>query len=533
MPDRRSCSRSEQGAGTVNITTEQLAGALRQPRAYPHTVAEVGFQQTQMSLLFFAGDYVYKVKKPVNLGYLDYSTLETRKRLCEQEVTLNRRLCGDTYVGVVPIVRMPEGLRVEGEGTPLEYAVKMRRLPADRMLDELLSRGDATEALVGAIARRVAVFHENAETNDDISTFGAIEAIKRNTDENFEQTLPRIGDTISQKNHDLIRSYTDAFLEDNRELFARRVVGGRIRDCHGDLHAAHVCMTDPICIYDCIEFNDRFRYGDVASEVAFLAMDLDQHRRGDLSGAFANAYVEASGDSGAGQLMDFYKCYRAFVRGKVEGFKLGDPLIPNATKAAARKLARRYFLLAEGYAVERGTLVIMMGLAGSGKSSASREAAELLSGKLLSSDIMRKRLAGVGPDEQVYVPFGEAIYTAEWNERTYAAMMEAAEPVLASGGCAILDASFLREHQRQLAYELGGRTGARMLLVECDAPEDVLRERLVRRIEEGAVSDGRPEILDGQLRVLEPARHRDGVVHTVINTNQYRQRTLEDLWKIL
>jgi predicted kinase len=231
--------------------------------------------------------------------------------------------------------------------------------------------------------------------------------------------------------------------------------------------------------------------------------------------------------------MGFYKCYRAFVRGKVEGFKLGDPLIPETVKQEARQLARRYFLLAKGYAQGRGTLVIMVGLAGSGKSSAAAGAAELLCGKLLSSDNIRKKLAGVGPDEQVYVPFGKGIYTPEWNERTYSLMMETAAPVLASGGCAILDASFLRRHQRHLAYELARKNGARALVIECVAPEDVLRERLVRRVEEGAVSDGRPEILDGQLRVFESLQFTNDVSHAVIRTDQERESTEEDLWSIL
>ena len=533
MPDRHSCSRSEQGASTVNITTEQLAGTLRQPQAYPHPVTDVGFQQTQMSLLFFVGDYVYKVKKPVNLGYLDYSTLEARKRLCEQEVVLNRRLCEDTYVGVVPIVKTSDGFRVEGEGTPEEYAVKMRRLPSDRMLDGLVSRGEATIEMVESVARRVSTFHDAAESNDFISSFGAIDAIKRNTDENFEQTLPRIGDTISRENHDLIRDYTDKFLANNQGLFARRVQEGRIRDCHGDLHAAHVCMSEPICIYDCIEFNDRFRYGDVASEAAFLTMDLDRFGRRDLSTAFSDAYIKASADSDAASLMGFYLTYRAFVRGKVEGFKLGDPLIPDAVKEEARRLARRYFLLAKGYAKRQGTLVIMVGLTGSGKSTVAARAAELLSGTLLSSDATRKTLAGIALQAKVYVPFGEGLYNEDWNERTYAAMMHATSPVLASGGCAILDASFLRKRQRQAAYELAREYGARVLVIECNAPEKVLRERLAQRVEEGAISDGRPEILDGQLRVFEPIQATDGVSHVMIRTDQEREIAMEELWTIL
>ena len=534
MPDRRSSSHSEQDARAVTITTEQLAGALRQPQAYPHTPAEVGFEQTQMSLLFFAGDHVYKVKKPVNLGYLDYSTLEARKRFCEQEVALNRRLCEETYLGIVPIVHAEGGLRVEGDGPAVEYAVKMRRLPQDRMLDRLLEEGEATAAMLEAVARRIAAFHEKAQTDEDISRYGSIESIKYNTDENFDQTACRIGDTISRRDYEAIRAYTDSFMENHANLFERRIERGRIRDCHGDLHAAHVCMTDPVCVYDCIEFNDRFRYGDVASEVAFLAMDLDRLGRRDLSRAFVDAYVDTSGDDDAAALMTFYKCYRAYVRGKVEGFKLGDAMIADDVKRRTRWLARRYFLLARGYATEQGTLIIMSGLTGSGKSTIAPDLARLLSGTVISSDVIRKRLARREPEERVYEPFGKGLYSEEWTGRTYRAMMDAAEPVLAQGSCAILDASFLLKHQRRLAYDLAERTGARPLFVECTAPDEVLRARLAARARQDSASDGRPEILDGQRHIAEEAVEEEArATHVRVRTDQDRERLLEEVWRHL
>ncbi len=515
----------------MKTTAEELAGALQLPEAYPHRPESVGFQQTQMSLLFFAGDYVYKVKKPVNLGYLDYSTLSDRHRLCLREVELNRRLCVDVYLGVVPIVRQSGHLLVEHEGEPVEYAVKMRRLPQDRMLDTLLSRKLATAGMMEATALKVAAFHEKSETSDEVAAFGGITTIRQNTDENFEQTAPNIGTTITVANHEMIRAFTNGFIETNAPLFSERVRGGRIRDCHGDLHAAHICMTDDICIYDCIEFNDRFRYGDVASEVAFLAMDLDRLGRQDLSRTFVSAYQRASADEGIEALIPFYKCYRAFVRGKVEGFKLADPLMPEEERRAARRLARRYFHLAAGYASGKGLLVVMSGLTGSGKSTVAGELRELLGCELISSDVVRKQLAGLSPTDRRYEPFGEGIYSEAWTERTYEEMLRQARSVLSTGGCAILDAAFLREEERERARQVAEQASARVLLVECVAPYEVMVERLVKRQAGNSLSDGRPEILDGQIRSRETVAGLSNQEHVTIDTACDPADLVEEIWR--
>jgi len=330
----------------------EMIQALLDPEAYPHSPPRVELVQTQMSFLFLAGDLVYKVKKPVDLGYLDYTTLEKRHFFCRKEVELNRRLCPDAYLGVVAITGQGGQVSIDGRGRPLEYAVKMRRLPQEAMLNARLVRGEVTPAMLSAVAAKLADFHRKAETNAEISAFGDLDIIRQNTMENFEQTDKYIGTTISPERYQRLKAYAEDFLVRNASLFRRRVIDGKIRDCHGDLHAAHICFWKGICIYDCIEFNDRFRYGDVASEVAFLAMDLDHYGRADLSRHFVNAYISASGDTELKTLLDFYKCYRAYVRGKVEGFHLDDPHIDGTEKEKILAIARDYFELADSYIMQ-------------------------------------------------------------------------------------------------------------------------------------------------------------------------------------
>jgi len=323
--------------------------ALLRPQAYGHRPQKIEMVQTQMSCVFLTGEYVYKIKKPVNLGYLDYTTLEKRRFFCQQELELNRRLCPDAYLAVVPIVEENDGLRMEGQGEAIEYAVKMRQLPQDRMMDALLLKGQLTRDMVARVAAKLADFHQRAETNQEIAAFGGLDVIRHNCDENFAQTDKYIGLTIFRAKYERIRGYTDDFIRSNAGLFEKRAREGRIRDCHGDLHAAHVCFTDDICIYDCIEFNDRFRYGDVASELAFLAMDLDRYQQTGLSRHLVDTYIELSRDEELLSLLNFYKCYRAYVRGKVESFKLDDPYIPEEEKAKVLTAAQSYFQLAESY----------------------------------------------------------------------------------------------------------------------------------------------------------------------------------------
>jgi aminoglycoside phosphotransferase family enzyme len=327
----------------------KLIQALLNPQAYPEPPQRIKLRQTQMSYVFLADDYVYKVKKPVDFGFLDYTTLEKRRVYCHKEVELNRRLCPDAYLGTVSVTNENGRICIGGEGETEEYAVKMRRLPQEAMMDVLLTEDKVTLEMVAKVAATLAEFHKTAATGEAISAFGGIDTVIQNTMENFTQTEKYIGTTISPDTYQHIKAYSEGFIEANTPLFNKRVADGRIRDCHGDLHAAHICFHNGICIYDCIEFNDRFRYCDVASEVAFLAMDLDHYGRPDLSRGFVDAYVENSGDEELKQLLNFYKCYRAYVRGKVGCFQYDDPYISPGEKEEVMANARSYFELAESY----------------------------------------------------------------------------------------------------------------------------------------------------------------------------------------
>ena len=328
----------------------KMVQALLNPKAYPENPPQdIELIQTQMSFVFLTDKHVYKIKKPVNLGFLDYTTLEKRRLCCHKEVKLNQRLCPDTYLGVVPITRNRDSFSIEGQGQVVEYAVKMRHLPQKAMMDSLLANNQVSPQMVADVARKLAEFHQRAATNARINTFGTIDAIKRNTDENFNQTEKYVGVTISREAFQQIKDYTNSFITEKTPLFKKRIADGRIRDCHGDLHAAHICFDNGICIYDCIEFNDRFRYYDITGEVGFLAMDLDHYGRADLSHSFVNAYVAHSRDEDLLHVLDFYKCYRAYVRGKVESFKLDDPHISTEEKERVQSIARSYFDLAASY----------------------------------------------------------------------------------------------------------------------------------------------------------------------------------------
>jgi hypothetical protein len=249
----------------------------------------------------------------------------------------------------VPIIQSGGKIQLEGKGEIIEYAVKMKQLPQEKMMDVLLDKNQVSEEMVRQVAEKLAEFHQQADTSPEISSYGSVDIILTNTEENFAQTGKYLGTSISPEEYQAIKAYTDHFIHHNTPLFDQRICHGKIRDCHGDLHAAHVCFADTICIYDCIEFNDRFRYGDVASEIAFLAMDLDYHQHPHLSRCFVDAYVDRSQDQELLELVDFYKCYRAYVRGKVESFKLDDPHISAEEKTSVLAVAKRYFELAESY----------------------------------------------------------------------------------------------------------------------------------------------------------------------------------------
>ncbi|MEW6033734.1 MAG: AAA family ATPase [Chloroflexota bacterium] len=505
--------------------------ALSHPRAYPHPVtASIEVVQTQMSAVFLTGEYAYKVKKPVDLGYLDYTTLEKRHHFCSREVELNRRLCPDTYLDAVPLSKGSSGkISIGGGGEVIEYAVKMRQLPRERMMDRLLLNGEVSPQMVQSVADKLARFHREAEASRYISSYGELCTIMVNTDENFTQTEAYIGRALSQEQYQKIKDYTEAFIRNNAALMHDRIDEGRIRDCHGDLHAAHVCFSDGICIYDCIEFNDRFRYSDVASEVAFLAMDLDRYQRPDLSRHFVDAYVKASADATLMAVLPFYKCYRAYVRGKVESFKLDDPYLSEEDKAGALNSARRYFQLAFSYATKVPSLVIMVGLVATGKTTVAQALAERLGAPVVSSDVVRKRLAGIPATEHRYEDFEGGIYSPEFSRRTYDAVLHEARELLTQGRSVVIDASFQSSEQRARAKDLARELSAGFMAVECVLPDTEAKRRLDRRMGEVTASDGRWEVYVKQKTTFQPVLEIPDSDHAVVDTSAPWEEKIAEL----
>ncbi|MDY7036675.1 MAG: gluconokinase [Thermodesulfobacteriota bacterium] len=327
-----------------------LINDLLIPSSLPDKTENIDLVQTHISMVFVADEFVYKVKKAVNFGFLDFSTLEKRKYYCHQEVKLNQRLSKGIYIGVLPITYDGRSHKMEeGRGEVVEYAVKMRRIPDDVLMKYIFNRGALGIEHLNGIARILANFHSNAKQLLEIDEFGKPEVFRVNTDENFKQTEKYIGATIERKDFDVLRKWTDNFYKANKGIFEDRVAAGKIRDCHGDLHMEHVCLQDPISIIDCIEFNDRFRYTDTIADIAFLLMDLEYAGAKDFSNNLWKFYVELTGDKDMDPLLSFYKVYRAYVRGKVNSFQLDDEQIdPSARKKAAQS-ARKYFELAKSY----------------------------------------------------------------------------------------------------------------------------------------------------------------------------------------
>jgi hypothetical protein len=328
---------------------KQVVEALMKPEAYDEQPGRIELTQTHISFVFLTRKFVYKVKKAVNFGFLDFTTLEKRRFFCEKELELNKRLCGDMYLEVVPINKS-NAIKIKGEGETVEYAVKMKRMPQEKMMSNLLEEKKVDCKLIDAIAKIIAGFHSKAETNTRINEFGSMAIIETNWKENFEQTREFVGKTISMTDFKLILQRIDDFMKRSASFFEKRMEEGRVRDCHGDIHSGNIFVADRIYIFDAIEFNERFRYSDVASDIAFLAMDLDFKDRTDLSDFFVERYVEYSGDKELTKLLPFYKCYRAYVRGKVVSFKLKDPSLGREEKGVAMKEAKAYFKLASTYA---------------------------------------------------------------------------------------------------------------------------------------------------------------------------------------
>lgn len=482
--------------------------SLLKPSAYPEPTKAVSLIQTHVSYLFLTDRYVYKVKKDVNFGFLDFSTLEARRFYCHEEVRLNARLCPGIYQKVVTLVKSDGEAFFDRSGEVVEYAVKMVRLPAERMLDRLVEQDAVTEEEMRCVARTIAEFHGRAERSPTIDKGGSTEALLRNCSENFQQLAPYIGRTISGSLLAELQQWTDGWLKGRSRLFRERVEGGFIRDCDGDIHLGNICLWERPYIFDCIEFNERFRHIDTAADVAFLLMDLDCHGRSDLADAVLNEYRRCSGDRHLDCILPFYKVYRAVVRAKIASLTTDDAGIDDATRTAATRQAYRYLDLARSYlalAPVAPRLIITCGLMGTGKSFVAGLLAPRIAAVVLSSDKTRKEMAGIPLDQRSQGGYQQGIYTPAFSSAVYLELLARAGNELRSGCSVIVDASFQRQSDRQLFQQLAESVGAEFAVVATRSDEETVRHRLKERSRQrSALSDGRWEIFPLQKQDFAP-----------------------------
>lgn len=325
--------------------------ALKKPEAYDSPVKEIRLIQTHISWVFLTGDFVYKIKKPVDFGFLDFTMLEKRLKFCKRELEINQMFSPEIYIDVLPVNKFDHIIKINGPGETIDYAIKMKQLPQENLMDRLLNKNLIETKTIDKIVDILMEFYSKTQTHSDPYSMGSIETVKFNWGENFKQVRPFLGKTINHKAFEAIERKVSEFMEKNSELFGKRLREGKIKWCHGDLHSGNIFVVDDkIYIFDAIEFNERFACSDVASDIAFLSMDLDFRHKKFLSDYFIKKYIEKSGDSEILKLLNFYKCYRAYVRGKVLGFRTDDPNIPDSEKKEAMDTAKIYFQLALEYA---------------------------------------------------------------------------------------------------------------------------------------------------------------------------------------
>lgn len=515
-----------------------LLKSLLKPSAYPEETSRVEMLQTHVSWLFLTDLYVYKVKKPVDFGFLNFSTIDRRRFYCNEEVRCNRRLCPDIYLGVVELNRDSNGVRFEGHGEVIDYAVKMKRLPAEGMLENMIRKGEATTEDIEKVAAVIAEFHKNAAVTPEIASYGESEKILANWKENFEAARQFNGLTISAIETALIQKWVLSFIEQHTKLFQQRAREGFVRECDGDIHLQNICIRNGnIHIFDCIEFNERYRNCDTAADIAFLIMDLEFHGCRQFADTALGTYLEHSGDRGAVPLINFYKTYRAFVRGKVESLCAISKDTPEADRELSKQRAKLYFRLVRGY-IERSRLktaiFITCGLMGTGKSTLASQLALELGIQVFSSDRTRKELAGLPPEQKTGDAFKNGLYSQKNTEKTYARLVELASAELDQQHSVIIDACFPSRKIRALFSQLAQTyTTCDFVILHLNCSEPEIRRRLSERDAlDYSISDGRIELLKDQQDIFEAPDASEGLVIS-IDTSRYSEPPTDYIYERL
>lgn len=494
-----------------------LIPQMQKAEFYPHAVNnDVELIQTHVSAVFLTGDYAYKLKKEVNFGFLDYSTLEKRKHFLEAEIEMNRVIAPELYLEVLPITQKGDHFTLNGTGKVIEYALKMRQFPQENLFINLFEAGKLDIEKMRELGKIVAEFHQKAQTRDYISQFGQVAKIREAFDENYQQTQSYLGRGQTQTQLTETQAYTDTFFTERTELFNSRINHNKIKECHGDLHLKNICLwQDKIQLFDRIEFNEPFRFVDVMYDVAFTMMDLEARGKQDFANAFLNAYLDQTGDYEGLPLLPLYLSRQAYVRAKVTSFLLDDPNIPETVKQEAQATATDYYKQAWQYTQKHQEKLIMMsGLSGSGKSTVAKTLAQQQSAIILRSDAIRKQLAGISVDAKG----SNEIYTPQMSQKTYDRLLELGMMLVKEGFTVILDAKYDRVIDRQQVINAATSNNIPLQIIQCTAPIEVLRDRLLQR--SGDISDATADLLESQQANAEDFTAEEKTYLITVDTSQ-------------
>lgn len=524
---------------------------LRLSRAWAAPDAEpVERIDTHVSWVFRVQDRVFKLKRPVSLGFLDFSTPGARRSACDAEVLLNSRLAPGVYHGVRGVLRSADGVHSLGPtlapGAPVpsgvvDFAVEMTRLDETLRMDHLVVSGALGASDVERVAEHVAAFHARCLSNDEIAQYGLPDRVAVNVKENFAQTRGQLETYLRTADANELERRQLGFLRDHGDLLEARARDGRVRDGHGDLRLEHVYLMpdETITVLDCIEFNERFRFADVCADVGFLSMDLAWHERVDLAERLLARYARESNDYDLYSVIDFYEAYRAFVRGKISAMLARDAAAAPEARARGAADARRYFLLALSGArppLVPASVVVVSGLVAAGKSTLADLLGLEVAAPVIDADRTRKHMLGVAATETATGGTWSGAYDRAFTDRVYEEMMRRGAVVLASGRPIVLDASFRSRALRARARDLARRFDVPFRLVECRAPEEMLRARLLAREHQASVSDARVDLLDAFKASWEPITELSASEHVVVDTSQDIARSMAmlrrrlDMW---
>ncbi|MDS3860930.1 AAA family ATPase [Thermosynechococcaceae cyanobacterium BACA0444] len=508
-----------------------LIQAMVQPQFYPHPVqTPIRLLQTHISYVLLTGDYAYKVKKPADFGFLNFSTLERRHFFCQEELRLNQRLCPDLYLQVLGIEQNPDASETSagaygwsrGEGRICDYAIQMRQFDQAQLFSHLFAENALTLELMIQLGKQLAQFHAQAATSPDITAFGSPAAVQTIVENSYGLGQGFIGRSQTAAQFEATKAFTDQFFQEHGAWLQERQILGKIRECHGDIHLNNICLFKGLIqIFDCIEFNQEFRNIDVIYDAAFLVMDLQFRGRPDLANTFLNAYLEWSNDYQGAVLLPLYLSMRAYIRGNVNSLALNDPAIPDSDKVTIAQTAADYYHQAWAYTQpQTGALYVMVGISGSGKSTVARQIAQQTHGIQIRSDAVRKHLAGLALDQRGddAGAWGTGIYTPELTQKTYDRLLELGIFLAKQGATVILDAKYDRQALRQTLISQASAKEIPLKFIYCTAPVEVLHDRLNQR--QGDIADATSKILAAQIAAFEPFSLAEQAWLHTINTTQ-------------